>query len=120
VDTSGAWDWEALTLGGATYLAVANWYDGSTYNLKSRIYRHSSDSDQFELVQEVDTSGGRDWEAFTLNGVNYLAMANGFDGSTNKLKSRIYVSGHMLCPLPFLIGIHLSLSSRTTIVTENY
>jgi hypothetical protein len=30
-------------------------------------------SDQFELVQEVDTNGARDWKAFTLNGAALLA-----------------------------------------------
>jgi hypothetical protein len=43
-------DWESFTLNGMTYLALANWFDDNTYNLKSRIYRHSLDSGQFELV----------------------------------------------------------------------
>jgi 6-phosphogluconolactonase (cycloisomerase 2 family) len=97
VDTSGARDWEAFTLDGATYLALANQYDGSTFNVKSRIYRYSAMSDQFELVQEVDTSGAHDWEAFTLDGATYLAVANYHDGITSKVKSRIYRLGAAPC-----------------------
>jgi hypothetical protein len=33
-------------------------------------------------VQEVATSGAYDWEAFTLNGTIYLAVANAYDGRT--------------------------------------
>lgn len=54
----------------------------------SHIYRYSSVSDRFELVQEVATNGARDWEAFALNGDVYLAGAN-YNGSYNLL-SRIY------------------------------
>ena len=86
VDTSIAIDWEAFMLDGATYLAVANRYDGSTWNLKSRIYRHSSVSGLFEVVQEVDTSGAFDWEAFTLDGATYLVVVK----DAWNLKSRIY------------------------------
>ena len=91
VDTSGARDWEAFTMNGTAYLAVANYQNGgSSYNIKSRIYRHSTASGQFDLVQEVDTSGAADWEAFTLNGTVFLALASWFDGSNHNIKSRIY------------------------------
>lgn len=90
VETIGAIDWEAFTLNGTTYLVLANYYDGSRYNLRSRIYGHSAMSGQFELVQEISTSGASDWEAFTLDGATYLAVANQYDGSTYNLKSRIY------------------------------
>lgn len=90
IDTSGAHDWEAFTVSGNTYLAVANYYDGNTYNIKSHIYRHSAISGQFELVQEIDTSGALDWEAFELGGVACLAVANYYDGSTHNIKSRVY------------------------------
>jgi hypothetical protein len=88
VDTSGARDWESFGLDGGTYVAVANQYDGSTHNVKSRIYRHSAQSGLFEIVEEVDTSGAEDtgrplhWTAPLAN--------NHYDGSTDNLKSCIY------------------------------
>jgi predicted GIY-YIG superfamily endonuclease len=96
VDTSGAHDWEVFTLDGATYLAVANSYNGGTTNIKSRIYRHSAESGRFELAQEIGRSGAVDWEAFTLNGATYLAVANVGNSTVRNRKSRIYRHSLML------------------------
>ena len=90
VPTEGAHDWEAFTLGGATYLALANSRNDTTHSVTSRIYRHSSTSGFFEVVQEVPTTGAVDWEAFTLDGTACLAVANWFDGDIHNLLSRIY------------------------------
>lgn len=90
VDTTGAFDWEAFTLDGNTYLALANYYDGSTYNLQSHIYRYSPISDQFEMVQAIDTHGAVDCEALTIDGDAYLVFANSDDDLTSNIMSRIY------------------------------
>ena len=90
IATNGALDWQAFTMNGVVHLAVANYYDGSNYNLMSRIYRYSTVSGQFELMQDVPTNGGHDWEAFTMDGANYLALANQWDNGTNLVDSRIY------------------------------
>ena len=90
IPTIGAVDCEAFTLNGVVHLAVANYYDGSNYNLMSRIYRYSTVSGQFELMQEVPTSGACDWEAFTMDGVNYLAVANQLNTTNYNVDSRIY------------------------------
>ena len=89
--TSGAFGWEAFTHSGVVHLALANYFNGNSYNVMSQIYRHSTVSGQlFELVQEVQTSGAIDWEAFPLTGVTYLAVANSFNGSTHLIDSHIY------------------------------
>lgn len=90
IDTCGARDWEAFTLNGATYLAVANYQNKTTTNIKSRIYRYSAITSRFKVVQEVDTNGARGWEAFTLNGTTCLAVANFYNGRTYNVTSRIY------------------------------
>jgi hypothetical protein len=91
IDTSGAVDWEAFVVGSTTYLAVANSYNGSSYNVKSRIYTLNPSTMRFELLQEIDTIGAQDWEAFTINGSTYLAVANSKSGQASNLKSSIYV-----------------------------
>jgi hypothetical protein len=40
------------------------------------LYKSKAITLSMEVVQEVDTSGAADWEAFTLNGTTYLAVAN--------------------------------------------
>ena len=39
IPTSGAYDWKYFTIDGAHYLAVANHYNGNTYNIDSVVYR---------------------------------------------------------------------------------
>jgi EPTP domain len=39
ISTNGAIDWEALEIDGQTYLAVANAYDGTSYDINSKIYK---------------------------------------------------------------------------------
>ena len=90
IATSSAHDWEYFnTVDGGKYLVVANYYN-SSYNTMSCVYRHSAVSGQFELFQEVPTVGAWDWEAFTIDAVTYLAVANSFDGTTQSPLSRIY------------------------------
>ena len=44
----------------------------------------------FSFAQGFASSGAMDWEAFRIDGVQYLALANQWDGSTNELSSPIY------------------------------
>lgn len=88
VDTNGAVEWKAFTLAGVACLAVANSFHGSTYNVKSRIYRYSAILD-FELLQVINTSAAYDLESFTLDGegATYLVVANHYDGKDYNLTS---------------------------------
>jgi len=90
IATSGAMDWESFTINGEQYLAVANNYDGTSYNQNSEIYRWDSTAGNFVLLQSIATQGARDWESFTVNGVQYLAVANNTDGSSGNINSVIY------------------------------
>lgn len=55
IDTNGAFDWEFFTIADNSYLAVANHYNGTTYNIPSKIYRFDPTTSQFILMQQIDT-----------------------------------------------------------------
>lgn len=63
--------WEVFTLTERCHLPGRGQHlpGVTTYNLKSHIYRYTAQSGFFELVQEVDTDGARDWRALTLEDV---------------------------------------------------
>ena len=90
IETSGAEDWEFFVINDVNFLAVANHYNDTTYNINSNIYRYDINTAQFVLFQQIETSGAHDWEFFVINDVNYLAVANYYDGSTWNINSNIY------------------------------
>ena len=88
IATSGAYDWEFFTIGSDHYLALANYYDGSTYNIDSKIYRWNNT--HWVEFQSIATSGAFDWEFFTIGAAHYLVVANFYNGSTRNIDSEIY------------------------------
>ena len=90
IATNGARDFESFTIDGQTYLAVANYYNGSTYNLDSHIYQWNSTTNQFDQIQAIATNGTLDFESFTIDGQTYLAVANHRNDSTYNIDSHIY------------------------------
>ena len=57
IPTKGARDWEAILIGDRAFLAVANYYDGSNYNINSVIYEYSASTNRFEELQSIATKG---------------------------------------------------------------
>ena len=45
---------------------------------------------EFKEVQSILTAGAQDWEYFAIGSNHYLAVANGYNGSTNNIDSKIY------------------------------
>jgi len=88
IPTIGAVDWESFTIGDMTFLAVANYNNGSTYNLDSKIYKW--DGSKFMECQSIPTHGAYDWESFTIGTDTFLAVANYHNGSRYNLDSKIY------------------------------
>jgi hypothetical protein len=74
IPTVGAWSVKAFTMGGQTFLAYANHYDGGGSTLNSPIYRFNGSS--FVLFQTIPTVGAATWEFFTVNNQSFLAVAN--------------------------------------------
>ncbi|CAB1327930.1 unnamed protein product, partial [Coregonus sp. 'balchen'] len=106
--TSGAYDWEAFTVGPYHFLAVANAFDGLTthvdsviyvwvdgsfrfrYAINSTIYELDMSSQLFLRFQDIITYSAVDWEFFTVGEESYLVVANSFDGESHSLNSIIY------------------------------
>ncbi|HAU29308.1 MAG TPA: hypothetical protein DCW68_04255 [Rhodospirillaceae bacterium] len=92
VATNGVLDWESFEVSGQTYLAFANFYNNTTYNLQSKVYRFTpGDATPLVEIASVATQGAAAWEAFTIDGQTYLAVANylAHTGTYNQT-SRIY------------------------------
>ena len=90
IATNGAIDVEGFVIDGETYLAVANHYDGSSYNKDSKIYQWDSSTNLFDEVQGILTNGAIDFESFIIDGETYLAVANYYNDSTRNIDSKIY------------------------------
>jgi len=67
---------------------VANNYDGSSYNINSKLYKWNGAS--FIEYQSISTQGPYDWEYFTIGTDHYLAVANNYNDSTTNISSKIY------------------------------
>ncbi len=92
--TNGARDTEAFVVDGTTYIAATNYYNGSTVNLNSKIYRFTPEgatpATRVTEVASVATNSALDWESFKIGGQTYLAFANLYNGSSYDIPSRIY------------------------------
>eukprot|EP00961_Rhodomonas_salina_P037886 508903-Rhodomonas_salina.1 len=71
IPTSGARDLVHFAIGSMDYIAFANRWGGSV-----AIYRWSSTSEQFVHFQEINTTAPMGVDAFVIDGVQYLAIAN--------------------------------------------
>ncbi|XP_031436015.2 thrombospondin-type laminin G domain and EAR repeat-containing protein-like, partial [Clupea harengus] len=92
LQTHTAQDWEAFSIQGEAFLAVANHRrDDNNHNIDSVIYKWNPGTKLFEVNQTLLTSGAYDWEAFSVGPYHFLAVANTFDGVTTRLNSTIYV-----------------------------
>ncbi len=88
IPTQGAADWEFFTINGENYLIVANQYNGSTFNVDSKLYHWNGSG--FTQIQTLTTHAVIDWEFFTIGTEAYLAVANYYNGSTYNTDSKIY------------------------------
>uniref|UniRef100_A0A8D2J720 Thrombospondin type laminin G domain and EAR repeats n=1 Tax=Varanus komodoensis TaxID=61221 RepID=A0A8D2J720_VARKO len=91
IATHSARDWEAFTIDGETFLAVANHRKGNNHNIDSVIYKWNSRTGLFEANQTIPTSGAYDWEFFSIGPYSFLVVANTFNGTSTKIYSHIYI-----------------------------
>uniref|UniRef100_A0A3P8UVC4 Thrombospondin type laminin G domain and EAR repeats n=1 Tax=Cynoglossus semilaevis TaxID=244447 RepID=A0A3P8UVC4_CYNSE len=96
ISTHEALAWRHFNIGKKVFLVVSN-SGGGTYNRFesqmefSVIYKWSKKRKQFVRFQSLQTFCARDWEAFTINRQNYLAVANHRLGNNNHtINSVIY------------------------------
>jgi len=88
IATSGASDWESFMINGEPYLAVANFHNGITGDIDSKIYKATNAV--FNEIQSIPTHGALNWESVRIDGDIYLAVANRFSGPGFDNDSKIY------------------------------
>jgi len=88
--THGAVQWKHFEIHADHFLVVANHYNGTSYLMKSVVYRYNNTAAKFEPFQVFDTLGALAWEHFTMNGTDFLALANHFDGGTHDISSFLF------------------------------
>ena len=77
IPTKGATHFTFFTINGDKYIAVTNYYDGSTRSLKSVIYKWGGG--RFNKFQEIATEGARGCAVFIINNNTFIAFANDYD-----------------------------------------
>jgi len=87
---SSTYDSESFAIGTNTYLAIAKYTNGSSYNINSIIYKWNSNTSQFEEFQSIPTSGADDFEHFVIGTNHYLVAGNCSTGSSYIVDSKIY------------------------------
>ena len=89
-DKSSALDQEYFRIGDSDFLAVANYFDGTTYATKSPLYRFNGATATFELFQEIDTKGARGWTHFQIGARHFLAVANFHNAGSYLVTSAVF------------------------------
>ena len=89
-DKSSAHDQEHFRIGDSDFLAVANYFDGTTYATKSPVYRFNGATATFELFQEIDTKGARGWTHFQIGARHFLAVANFHNAGSYLVTSAVF------------------------------
>ena len=80
IPTKGAADAKLFSIGDDLFLVFANYYgDKLGYKAKSAVYKMLNS--RFVLNQTLPTHGAYGIEHFTIDGVDYMAIANFYDGS---------------------------------------
>ncbi|MGE3725019.1 MAG: S8 family serine peptidase [Candidatus Sericytochromatia bacterium] len=85
--TVGALDPIPFTIANQHYLAIPNYFSGSTYHISSHIYRWNGS--QFILHQAIPTFGAYDLLPFKIGNQTFLAVAN-YDETRFMAASEIY------------------------------
>ena len=94
IPSNGAAAAQSFTVAGVPFLAVANHRDDSgNYNIASKIYKWDDASGMFEVFQNISTSGAMALAAFSIDGVQHLAVANHYNGETYNVASKVYKWG---------------------------
>ena len=97
IDTSGAYGFKFFTVGNVSYLAVANAYNGTSFNINSKIYQWMPVSKCFgngttcgAAFQALATAGATQLQTFTTGPDLYLIAANAYNGATYNVNSNFY------------------------------
>ena len=74
IETFGANSFDFFEITNEQFLAISNYYDGSSFYTKSFIYKWNSS--KFEKIQEIATEGAAGNETFAISNETFIAFAN--------------------------------------------
>ena len=80
IETFGAHSFDFFEITNGQFLAISNYYDGSSHSINSFIYKWSSN--KFEKIQDIPTEGAVSSETFVISNETFIAFAN--HGTTQK------------------------------------
>ena len=74
IETFGAHSFDFFEITNEQFLAISNYYDGSSHSINSSIYKWKSN--KFEKIQDIATEGAVDAETFAISNETFIAFAN--------------------------------------------
>ena len=74
IETFGAHSFDFFEIKNEQFLAISNYYDGSSYSINSSIYKWNSN--KFEKIQDIATEGAVNTETFVISNETFIAFAN--------------------------------------------
>ena len=74
IETFGAHSFDFFEITNEQFLAISNYYDGSSYSINSYIYKWNSN--KFEKIQDIATEGAVNTETFVISNETFIAFAN--------------------------------------------
>ncbi len=90
IPTLGARGVKYFEINGSSYLAIANYNDGTTTLVASQVLRADPVTQQFQVFQSIMTNGGAGVEAFTIGATSFLIFACMQSGSVYNLNVPLY------------------------------
>ena len=74
IETFGAHSFDFFEIKNEQFLAISNYYDGSSHSINSYIYKWNSN--KFEKIQDIATDGALTAETFVISNETFIAFAN--------------------------------------------
>ena len=83
IETFGAHSFDFFEITNEQFLAISNYWDGSSYSTNSSIYKWNSD--KFEKIQDIPTEGAVSSETFAISNETFIAFANHYSQQKREL-----------------------------------
>ena len=83
IETFGAYSFDFFEITNEQFLAISNYYDGSSHGINSSIYKWNSN--KFEKIQDIATEGAVNTETFVISNETFIAFANHYTQQKREL-----------------------------------
>ena len=91
ISTHGCQHLKPFVMAKNQYIAAANSFDNTTRRINNGIFIFNTSSDAFVSLLLLATSGASAFEFFSIQGFDYLVVANYYDDDSYKPNSVIYM-----------------------------